>query len=132
VLANDGTELGYVPREEALEMAPLLDAGASAEATVKKIVQTSDGLYVIPVVISILRHGDNPSPLAVAQSPRPPHQPPSEAPVRGAKTSPLRIGLMVVGLLAVIPLTIAFGIFGFLGGLCFVVLVALAKSEGAK
>jgi hypothetical protein len=45
--------------------------------------------------------------------------------------SPLRIVLMVGGLLALIPLTILFGIFGFLAALFFVALAALAKSGGA-
>ena len=40
------------------------------------------------------------------------------------KTSWLRIALMVVGLLAVLPLTLIFGLFGLIGGLFF---VALAK-----
>lgn len=57
VLTQDGTELGYVPRGEASQMAPLLDAGAEPEATVKKLLNTDDG-YVIPVVISILRRGN--------------------------------------------------------------------------
>ena len=39
----------------------------------------------------------------------------------------LRIGLMTGGLLAIVPLTIVFGVFGFLAGLFFVLLAALAK-----
>jgi hypothetical protein len=34
---------------------------------------------------------------------------------------------MVIGILALLPLLIAFGLVGFLGGLFFVLLVALAK-----
>jgi len=53
VLSEDGSELGYVPRFEASEMAPLLDAGAEAQARVKKLLETDDG-YTLPVVISKL------------------------------------------------------------------------------
>jgi hypothetical protein len=41
--------------------------------------------------------------------------------------SALRIGLMVVGLLALLPLTVLFGIFGFVAALFFVLLAAIAK-----
>lgn len=50
----------------------------------------------------------------------------SLAPDRSA-TSWLRITLMVVGVLALIPLTILFGLVGFLGGLFFLLLAAFAK-----
>lgn len=53
VLTSDGTELGYVPRSEASEMAPLLDGGAAQEAIVKRLLSTADG-YVIPIVVSRL------------------------------------------------------------------------------
>jgi hypothetical protein len=53
VLSEDGSELGYVPRTEASEMAALLDAGAEADARVKKLLHTHDD-YVLPVVISKL------------------------------------------------------------------------------
>jgi hypothetical protein len=45
----------------------------------------------------------------------------------GPATSWLRIALMVAGILALVPLTIVFGLFGFLGGLFFLLLAALAK-----
>jgi hypothetical protein len=54
VLATDGSELGYVPRGDAREMAPLLDAGAACEATVKKLLHTHDEM-VLPVVVSVIR-----------------------------------------------------------------------------
>jgi hypothetical protein len=44
-----------------------------------------------------------------------------------SQVSGLRIVLMVVGLLGLIPLTLLFGVFGFLGGLFFVLLAAMAK-----
>lgn len=57
VLLHDGTELGYVPRRDAKQMAPLLDSGAEAEATVKKLLETAEG-HILPVVIATLRRGD--------------------------------------------------------------------------
>jgi hypothetical protein len=42
-------------------------------------------------------------------------------------TSWLRIMLLVVGVLALVPLTILFGLFGFLFGLLFLLLAAFAK-----
>lgn len=41
-------------------------------------------------------------------------------------TSWLRIALMVVGVLALLPLTMIFGVFGFIGGLFFLLIAALA------
>jgi hypothetical protein len=42
-------------------------------------------------------------------------------------TSWLRITLMVVGVLALLPLTLVFGVLGFVGGLFFLLLAAMAK-----
>jgi hypothetical protein len=53
---TDDTELGYVPREEAKQMAPLLDAGATVAATVKKLWTTPDDEHVIPIIFSTLHH----------------------------------------------------------------------------
>jgi len=39
----------------------------------------------------------------------------------------LRVALLVGGLLALVPLTLLFGLYGFLAGLCFVVLAAVTK-----
>lgn len=44
-----GDELGYVPREYAEDFAPLLDAGARQDFTVKKCLETASG-RTIPVV----------------------------------------------------------------------------------
>jgi len=44
-----------------------------------------------------------------------------------SETSILRIVLMVVGVLAILPLTLTFGIYGFLGALFFLLLAAFAK-----
>jgi hypothetical protein len=43
-----------------------------------------------------------------------------------AATSWIRISLMVGGLLALVPLTVLFGLYGFLGGLFFLLLAAIA------
>jgi hypothetical protein len=57
VLNEDGEELGYVPRDDARRMAPLLDAGARAEATIKKLLEAREG-YALPVVVSTLYRAD--------------------------------------------------------------------------
>jgi hypothetical protein len=58
VFGPDGSELGYVPRDDARDMAPLIDASAQIEASVKKLIETEDG-DVIPVVISVLRRAEH-------------------------------------------------------------------------
>lgn len=68
VLTQDETELGYVPREEAKHMAPLLDAGAEVDATVKKLLETAEG-DTLPVVIAVLRRGDGSAPRPAARAP---------------------------------------------------------------
>lgn len=77
ILTEAGDELGYVPREDAREMAPLLDAGASVDATVKKLIETAAG-HTLPVVVSKLyRQGVEP----------PAPQPRVSAPVVAAESS---------------------------------------------
>jgi len=44
------------------------------------------------------------------------------------RTSWLRILLLVIGVLALLPLTILFGLFGFIGGLFVLLLVAFAQT----
>lgn len=63
ILNAAGDELGYVPREDAAEMAPLLDAGGWVEAIVKKVIEARGG-YMLPIVIStIYRQGvERPAP----------------------------------------------------------------------
>lgn len=39
----------------------------------------------------------------------------------------LRIALLVLGVFALVPLTLLFGLYGFLGGLLFLLLAALAS-----
>ena len=53
ILTESGDELGYVPREDAKVMAPLLDAGGWVDATVKKLLETADG-HTLPVVVTML------------------------------------------------------------------------------
>jgi hypothetical protein len=52
---------------------------------------------------------------------------PSKTTPTTTRVSWLRIGLMVSGFIALVPLTFIFGLFGFLGGLAFIVLAALAS-----
>jgi hypothetical protein len=52
VFSSDDSELGYVPREYASEMAPLLDDGAEVRAQVKKLLDR--GPQVTPVVTATL------------------------------------------------------------------------------
>jgi hypothetical protein len=58
VLSENGDELGYVPRQHAREMAPLLDGGAVYEATVKRLWQTDDG-NTVPFIVSVLHYKDS-------------------------------------------------------------------------
>ena len=57
VLGDDDCELGYVPREEARPIAPLLDAGAEAEATVHRLWETPEG-KVVPILLVKVRRGN--------------------------------------------------------------------------
>jgi hypothetical protein len=58
VLGEDDCELGYVPRDEALKMAPLLDAGAEVDATVRRLWETPDDAKIVPIVLAKVRRGD--------------------------------------------------------------------------
>lgn len=53
ILTQAGDELGYVPREDAKAMAPLMDAGGWVDATIKKLLETREG-WTLPVVVSKL------------------------------------------------------------------------------
>jgi len=55
---DTGDELGYVPREYAADFAPLLDAGAHQDFTIKKCLETASGL-AIPVVRGALYAADS-------------------------------------------------------------------------
>jgi HIRAN domain len=57
ILGDDDCELGYVPREEARDIAPLLDAGAEADARVRRLWETPEG-KVVPIVLAKVRQGD--------------------------------------------------------------------------
>ena len=81
VLGERDCELGYVPREEARTMAPLLDAGADGEAKIHRLWETPDG-HVVPILVATLRQGSA-APRALQLGPRPSepgrrfqHQPP--------------------------------------------------------
>lgn len=89
ILNTAGDELGYVPREDAAVMAPLLDVGAWVEATVKKVIEARSG-HTLPVIISTMyRHGvERPTPArAISVT-----SPPNRAVVGDAAVSPLSFG----------------------------------------
>jgi HIRAN domain len=56
ILGDDDCELGYVPREGARDIAPLLDAGAEADARVHRLWETPEG-EVVPIVLANVRQG---------------------------------------------------------------------------
>ncbi len=53
VICEDGSDLGYVPRTLAKDLAPLLDGGARQEFKVKKLLGTSSD-RIIPVIVGCL------------------------------------------------------------------------------
>ena len=57
VLGDGDCEIGYVPREDAQAMAPLLDAGAEAEATVRRLWETPEG-QIVPILLAKVRRGE--------------------------------------------------------------------------
>lgn len=57
ILAEDDCELGYAPREEARDIARLLDAGAEAAASVRRLWETPEG-KVVPILLVEVRQGD--------------------------------------------------------------------------
>ena len=87
VLAEDGRELGYVPREDARRMARLLDAGAEAEAKVRRLWETPDG-GVVPIIASQLRHVDTPA-APVSRRLKSAADPPGSHPASAARGYPL-------------------------------------------
>ena len=56
ILGDDDCELGYVPREEARDIARLLDAGAEADTRVHRLWETPEG-KVVPIVLVKVRQG---------------------------------------------------------------------------
>jgi hypothetical protein len=95
ILTQAGDELGYVPREDAKAMAPLMDAGGWVDATIKKLLETREG-WTLPVVVSKLyrqeferarsqpgesKPATSPVPLAIpTKTPRSPATAPTEPP----------------------------------------------------
>ena len=57
ILGHDDCELGYVPRDEARTVAPLLDGGAEADVIVTRLWETPEG-QVVPIVLAKVRRGD--------------------------------------------------------------------------
>jgi hypothetical protein len=96
ILSEGGDELGYIPREYARVMAPLLDAGAEPEATVQKLWDRRDG-GVVPIVVSVLRGGDGPAP-----GRGPTKQPPTGGGCLSGCLTLILIGFAIMVLLAVL------------------------------
>jgi hypothetical protein len=69
ILGADDCELGYVRREEASDIAPLLDGGAEADVRVHRLWETPDG-NVVPIVLVKVRQGDT-DPSVVQPRPQP-------------------------------------------------------------
>jgi hypothetical protein len=93
-----GPQIGFVPEEDAVELAPLLDAGHPYRARIKKIL--SGGRYPIPVVVAELYRKDAEVPNLVRLA--------DTVPLALAKTSPAsrvnltKITLIAIGLLLVL------------------------------
>jgi hypothetical protein len=89
ILDTAGDELGYVPREDAAVMAPLLDAGGWVEATVKKVIEARSG-HTLPIIVSTMyRHGvERPTPARPISV----TWPPTPVVVGEAAVSPLSFG----------------------------------------
>jgi hypothetical protein len=71
VLGGDDCELGYVRREEASDIAPLLDGGADADVRVHRLWETPDG-NVVPIVLVKVRHADTDASIVRTRSERDP------------------------------------------------------------
>lgn len=67
VLDAGGNDLGYVPRDLAKDLAPLLDEGAKQDFRVKKLIETSRG-FIIPVIAGALYRADAVVPAVVNRS----------------------------------------------------------------
>jgi hypothetical protein len=87
ILGGDDSELGYVRRDEARDIAPFLDDGAEADVRVHRLWETPEG-NVVPIVVARVRQGDTdpcvvrprsePGPALTVRSlgnPRPQHKP---------------------------------------------------------
>lgn len=62
-----GNDLGYVPRDLARDLAPLLDQGAKQDFRVKKLIETSRG-FIIPVIVGALYRADAVVPAVAGRS----------------------------------------------------------------
>jgi hypothetical protein len=113
VISDDDCELGYVPREDAAVMAPLIDAGASVEATVQKLWETPDDGQIVPIVVAKLRRAGY---VSTAIEGTRPDRPPGAAATPTASASPaskaLRAGcgcvlVLCIGIVLVVLLITA-------------------------
>jgi hypothetical protein len=80
-----GNELGYVPRFDAGEMAPLIDAGAFCEGSVAKLLTKTASGITLPVIASVLRRQPASGSAPIPRRHRPERsETPSSAPLRPA------------------------------------------------
>ena len=93
VRTGDGYQIGYVPEEEAIDLAPLLDAAHPYEAEVKKILR--GGRYPIPVIVADLYRSDATVPGLVTPATPVPLQ-------RPAATRPRAVGFVLLVLVVVL------------------------------
>jgi hypothetical protein len=100
VLGDGDCELGYVPRDQAQELALLMDAGAEAQAVVRRLWETPEG-QVVPILKVKIRRGDM-DPASLSERARTPVNGPQTAvgatPGKGCAT--------LVCLLALVLLTV--------------------------
>lgn len=114
ILGDDDCELGYVPRDEARTIAPLLDAGAEAEVKVHRLWETPEGT-IVPIVLVKIRQGDadpaavKPSPASrsgPATVPRPAAAAPAPVAPTAAAPKPKGCGATAAGLLLLLLLVL--------------------------
>jgi hypothetical protein len=103
---SNGLQVGYVPEEDATEIAPMLDAGHPHQAYIKKIL--TGGRYPIPVVVATLYSPAAVVPGLVHQQGVPPKQalPAAAPPLRADETSGLRYVLILI----IIAIVVAFAL----------------------
>jgi HIRAN domain len=93
VLGGGDCELGYVPREEARAMAPLLDAGAEAEARIHRLWETPEG-QIVPILLVKVRRGDATE--SVAAERKTPSRSEAKPTGAGCATALVLVGLALV------------------------------------
>jgi len=97
VLGEGDCELGYVPREESEQLAPLLDAGTLVEATVRRVWETPES-QLVPILQVRVRRGDTTAEVLPRRSSKSAPRAADVVPAKGCATSVLLSVLIVFGL----------------------------------